>query len=225
MNPGFNRKYFPSRGQMETLWQNSPYGDVGAYIGGINFKGRSPTGEEIADAVNLGWGIIPTWVGLQAPCAYEASSFILFSGEPALARLQGISEGKQAVVAARRLGLASTVIYYDMELYHASCGLAVEAFVQGWDSALHRLGFLAGVYGAPFNAYRNWAHVVPPPDDVWLYDWNGRASVFGLVNTAQRLLEPPSANPPVQQGRLSGLGRPRFRAFRSRPGGCCASGQ
>ena len=44
---------------------------------------------------------------------------------------------------------------------------------------LHALGFVAGVYGSAASTIRDLPTISPLPDDVWIANWNGQASVFG----------------------------------------------
>jgi hypothetical protein len=82
------------------------------------------------------------------------------------------------------------VVYYDMEYYptsSASCSNAVQAFVDGWTTEMHTLGFRAGVYGSPIDANVDWHGLDHNPDAVWLASWNGVASVWGISPLSDNL--------------------------------------
>ena len=166
-------------------WLGSPYRALGIYIGGANSACPNPqlTQEWAANAVATGWGLIPIYVGLQAPCA-SASGLAKIS--PSIAASQGTAAADDAAGDAGVLGLgAGSPIYFDMEGYainNAACSQSVEAFVSAWVDELHALGHLAGVYGSAASTIRDLqvlASTASSPDDVWIADWNGEATVFG----------------------------------------------
>jgi hypothetical protein len=166
-------------------WLGSPYRALGIYIGGANRACPSPllTPDWAANAVATGWGLIPIYVGLQAPCA-SASGLAKIS--PSIAASQGTAAADDAAVDAGALGLGGgSPIYFDMEGYainNAACSQSVEAFVSAWVDELHALGHLAGVYGSAASTIRDLqvlATTASSPDDVWIADWNGEATVFG----------------------------------------------
>jgi Domain of unknown function (DUF1906) len=174
----------PSAGALDA-WLGSPYRALGIYIGGANRACPNPqlTQEWAANAVATGWGLIPIYVGLQAPCA-SSSGFAKIS--PSIAASQGTAAADDAAGDAGVLGLgAGSPIYFDMEGYainNAACSQAVEAFVSAWVDELHALGHLAGVYGSAASTIRDLqvlASTASSPDDVWIADWNGEATVFG----------------------------------------------
>ncbi len=168
-----------------TAWLGSPYRALGIYIGGSNRGCPNPqlTSDWAASAVATGWGLIPIYVGLQAPCV-SASGLAKIS--PSIAASQGTAAADDAAGDAGVLGLGSgSPIYFDMEGYainNAACSQSVEAFVSAWVNELHALGHLAGVYGSAASTIRDLqvlASTASSPDDVWIADWNGEATVFG----------------------------------------------
>ena len=178
---GFDTCAAPSSSSMSKYW-SGPFRDVNIYIGGENraCSQTNLTKSWISTVSGQGWYFIPTWVGPQAPCSGVGATF---SSNAATARSQAISQAKSAAAAAKSLGLDKTVVYYDMEYYptsSASCNNAVQAFVDGWTSELHTLGFHAGVYGSPIDANVDWHGLDHNPDAVWLASWNGVASVWGI---------------------------------------------
>ena len=180
LQPGFDACSAPSVGTMQTWW-NSPFGDVGIYIGGVNRACGQPnlTASWVSQVAAQGWGFMPIWVGPQAPCSGIGQTF---SRNAATARSQGVGEAQAAQAAARALGLDQTVVYYDLEAYDSgSCGGAAAAFVDGWVSAMRAGNFIAGVYGSPYNANSDWRGIANVPDVVWLASWNGVRSVWDIA--------------------------------------------
>ena len=175
--------------QMLTWWNDSPYFDVGIYANGA---ANHPHQDNLLNAnwvqtvQDYGWGLMPFWVGEQAPCtSFEPA----LDWVPTTAANEGALEAGLAIASVGNesggLGLAGTIIYFDMEPYSAQaanpdnpsqqCGAAVTAFLSGWVGGLQSAGYYAGVYGSPADAYdvsRNtfsdWTSVSPNPDDVCL---------------------------------------------------------
>jgi hypothetical protein len=168
----------PSLDTLRTLWSNSPYGDLGIYLGGVNRACGQPnlTASWVSQAVDIGWSFMPTWVGPEAPCinATDPTRFALFSNDPATAAAQGGQEASGAIAAAQTLGFASgSIVYYDMEAYGTSCSSAVQAFIGGWTSALHAAGWKSGMYGSCVNV-GDFAASIPQPDALWFAHWDGK---------------------------------------------------
>jgi hypothetical protein len=136
----------------------------------------------------MGWGLIPTIVGYQAPCSTSTNS-VKHSSDPATAEQQGRGEADIAITDAGKLGLTQgTVLYYDMERYDETvgtpgCRAAVNAFLKGWTDRLKEQGYISGVYGSPFNANADWINIPEPSrmDAVWLARWNNVMSVWGVA--------------------------------------------
>jgi probable HAF family extracellular repeat protein len=189
---GFDAACAPLASFMKTWWTFSPYFDVGIYIGGVNQHNccppknpppqckttRNPNLDSkwVKQVASYGWGFMPLWVGPQEPhldpttkkCATNLAPII-----PSIAKSQGIKEANKAKAAASLLGLAGTIIYYDLEQYDPSkcgaSGAAATAFISGWVRQLHSSPrYSAGVYGDPGNAQTDWSHASPLPDDVWI---------------------------------------------------------
>jgi photosystem II stability/assembly factor-like uncharacterized protein len=155
---------------MQVWWDYSPFYDSGIYIGGISRTCRNIqiTSNWVATVEGQGWGLLPTWVGPQAPCTSFPHKF---TDKNALA--QGKAEADSAVAAASKLGLAGTIIYYDMEAYdpkgqNGTCGNAVTEFLSSWAFELQKNGFAAGVYGSAIDANANFVNMSPLPDDIWI---------------------------------------------------------
>ncbi len=168
---GFHKACVPTFTSLQSWWARSPFFDIGIYLpGAINSSCGSNsnlTSTWITNVINQGWGLIPIWVGPQAP-GTSCSTCSVFSTDPT-ANSQGVTEAKSASSAASALGLGGTIIYYDLEYYNCSgCGPAVNAFVSGWVSQMHHNRYLAGVYGSPYNAQSDWSNASPLPDDAWI---------------------------------------------------------
>ncbi|MEO8926899.1 MAG: glycoside hydrolase domain-containing protein [Caulobacteraceae bacterium] len=173
----------PSVSGLSTWFKNSPYRYVNVYIGGTNAYCPQPglTTAWVNTVVGQGWGLIPTWVGLQAPCTSSGGS-TRFSTNPTKAASQGAAEARSATAKMASIGLSGTIVYYDLEYYNdtRSCAAATKAFLNAWVQGLHGQGYTAGVYGSPTNANADWLGLANLPDDVWMALWNGNAGVFHL---------------------------------------------
>lgn len=193
----FDTCFLPHPSETQNWWGNSPYYEIGIYIGGNNrgcksHNEKNLTGSWIATVRQQGWNFIPTWVGPQAPCTVH--NFYTMSSDPAVSYAEGRHEAGLAAEAARQLGLTTadsggTVIYYDMEPYpnQANCREAVKSFMAGWASRLHELGNQAGAYGAACASYvTDWVLAAPyTVDQIWPAAWiypsyNANASVWDV---------------------------------------------
>ncbi len=166
---------------MQTWWDHSPYSAVNIYLGGIS--ALCPFDqldyEWYTQVASQGWTYILTWAGPQAPhgCPADCKFRYPMSTDPATAYLEGKLEAFYAVEAATNLGFKDQlVIYYDVESYSGAdeeTKAAVAEFIRGWTEQLHELGHFAGAYGAACTSYIvDWAFNDPPPDDVWIAQWN-----------------------------------------------------
>lgn len=189
---GFDKCEIATLEEMSEWAANSPYDEVNIYLGGISraCANADLDSEWVRQVVEMGWNLIPTWVGPQAPCSSFAHRF---SWNPALAWQQGRNEADAALQAANLLGLtppgSQTVIYYDLEAYpnNPLCREAAGALLSGWVARLNERGHRAGVYGAGCGSYvTDWASLPHVPDDVWLAHWifsayNSSAKVTGVA--------------------------------------------
>jgi len=189
----------PSLGVLQAWRHSSPYGAVGIYIGGRNRACSQPqlTSGWVRSATTLGWGLLPLYVGSQAPClAPGLSSARIY---PRRALTVGATEGQDAVRAATALGLApSSPLYLDMEAYNrdgAGCSLAVLQYTAAWSQAVRAAGYLSGFYSsadagiadlaaAALNRYRS-VEAASLPDVIWYARWDSRA-----VTDGYRALDP-----------------------------------
>jgi hypothetical protein len=184
---GFDACTAPSTGAMNA-WLQSPYRFVGVYIGGGNRGCGQPnlTAGWINTVHSWGYGLIPTYVGLQAWCT-SAGGVATMSGDLGEAQSQGYISGADAVNQASALGLGGgTPIYFDMEAYdssNGSCVDAVTAFMSGWIARLHEQGYAAAMYSSAASGVRDMANVQNNPpyqlDAIWFAHWNGDPSLYG----------------------------------------------
>jgi hypothetical protein len=190
LNRGFDKCTAASVAQMLTWWNNSPFYDSNIYISGRNRGCSQPqlNAAWVNQVSAMGWGLIPTVVGYQAPCSVSTNS-AKHSSDPAIAEMQGRGEADIAINDANNLGLTQgTVLYYDMERYDdlsgtGACSTPVKAFLKGWTERLHEQGYISGVYGSPFNANADWINIPAASrmDAVWLARWNNIMSVWGVA--------------------------------------------
>jgi Rv2525c-like, glycoside hydrolase-like domain len=158
---------------MQTWWSRSPYFDVAVYLNDPSHF----TAQWVSSVQSYGWGLIPIYSGLQAPCSGDTSTF---SSDKTTASAQGTDEGTKAANAAKALGLGGTVIYKDLEQYTAggTCSTAVVAFLTSWITAVKKGGGFAkaGVYASPFDSGDvNAANA----DDIWIASQNTEVTVWG----------------------------------------------
>ena len=166
-------------------WSASPYRALGIYIGGANRACAQPnlTPTWVQATTGLGWGLLPLYVGLQAPCVGQ-SGLAKISTTAATAVSQGTAAADDAAANAQALGLPSgSPVWFDMEGYkpgNTTCSNAVRSFVGGWVSELRAQGFVPGVYGSAASTIRDVAQLgAAGPDVIWIANWNGKESVFG----------------------------------------------
>jgi probable HAF family extracellular repeat protein len=195
---GFDQQFVATPSQMGTWWASSPYYDAAFYLNGGHNHTTDPNLNQgwVTSALNQGWGLVPAWVDLQAPCAckYGQGTYpnctqgtysSVISTNPTTAQQQGVTSADAAAQAAGGLGVTGAIIYADIEQYDipstlTSCGPAVVAFLNGWISEVQNKGYLGGVYGAPADA-ANWkANLAVLPEDVWIAKYDNRVTIWGL---------------------------------------------
>jgi hypothetical protein len=181
---GFDTCTAPSTSAMRA-WR-SQYAAVGVYIGGVNAAcayGNLSAGW-VKSAASMGWGLLPTYVGPQAPC-WGAGSGVLIS--PGSAVAQGSAAALDAVGDARALGLpAGSPIYYDMEAYNggSSCTNAVLRFLGAWDRLVQAAGYVSAVYSSQDSGIVDMQSGAvkktpgfTPPNAIWIALWDNVASL------------------------------------------------
>jgi photosystem II stability/assembly factor-like uncharacterized protein len=166
---------------MQTWWVSSPYSTVNIYLGGIS--ALCPFDQLdlnwYSQVAHQGWSFILTWAGPQAPkgCPEACKFRYPMSLDMDIAYQEGKTEARAAVDTAVSLGFkGQLVIYYDIESYSGAeddTKAVVAAFLRGWVEQLHALGHKSGAYGAACTSYViDWAFNDPPPDNVWIAQWN-----------------------------------------------------
>ncbi|MFJ4188346.1 DUF1906 domain-containing protein [Kitasatospora sp. NPDC089509] len=166
----------------------SPYGAVNIYSSGGQRACEQPelTPQWVAEARATGWRLVPTHVGLQAPCAARPDKPVRI--DPARAEEQGGQEADEAAVALRVLGLGpGSPVYLDMEAYPTGdqvCTRAVVDFTVGWTRALHRAGYRSGFYSSMDSGVADIvaatrAGRTPMPDAIWYARWDGHPILTG----------------------------------------------
>jgi hypothetical protein len=175
---GFDACSTPSEADM-SAWAASPFRALNVYIGGVNRACSQPnlTSSWVSTETKAGWGIIPTYVGLQAPgnsCGCAAIT-------PSEASTEGAAAAADAVSELESLGVgAGNPVYYDMEGYTTggTASSAVLTFLEAWTKALHGDGYVSGVYSSAGSGITDLVSLYGTsyvePDDIWIADWNGQ---------------------------------------------------
>ncbi len=201
---GFDQCEIPGNAALDAWRDSSPYNVVNLYIGGSAraCSNRALTFSKVSYMYNNGWTFIPTWVGPQAPCTDYRSKM---SMDPTVAYQEGVQNADQAMAKMYELGLTDAnghggVVYYDLEYYvgDTACQTAVRSFFEGWNSRLHQMSALSGVYGAschywstnnPPQNLSNLKSLTNPLDAVWIakyistpYYYNPTVSVWGIAS-------------------------------------------
>ncbi len=183
---GFDACTAPSLAVMQAWRRTFSY--AGIYIGGaeVGCAAGNLSAAWVSSVTALGWGLIPTYVGAQAPCNKQFTVRI----HPAWAVAEGQAAAQWAVQDAAALGMGrGTPIYEDMESYNAGnafCRNAVLSFLNGWTREIHALGYVSGVYssvgtGIQAMGLANSVNGVPlaEPDSIWFAFWDGNANLDG----------------------------------------------
>ncbi|MFW5470295.1 glycoside hydrolase domain-containing protein [Knoellia sp. CPCC 206435] len=162
----------------------APYTGVNTYFGGRNRACTQPnlTASWVRSATAAGWFLVPTYMGDQPFCMFGSKPY-RYSTTSAAAR--GAADGADAVAQAKALGMIpGSALYADVEHYDraaAGCTAAVRTYVSEWTRALHRAGYLAGVYAHQDSGVRDLAASylstsLARPDAVWMARWDGVAT-------------------------------------------------
>jgi hypothetical protein len=182
--PGFDTCWAPPAATMQAWYGNSAYRAVGIYIGGRNRAcvGGNLTPSWVSTVSAQGWGLIPVYVGLQAPCVIGKGMSLM---QPAQAAQQGAAEADDAANQAAAYGLAKgSPVYNDLEAFRETdqgCVTAVLAYLNAWSQRLHADGYYAGVYGSASSTIATLAQAVQsqssftPPDAIWIARWDQQA--------------------------------------------------
>ena len=177
---GFDACTTPSLATMQ-VWRRQ-YAAIGVYIGGVNDACAygNLSAAWVQSAAGMGWGMLPTYVGPQAPCWSWNGQGVRIN--PSRAAAEGVTAGEDAVGDARLFGLAAgSPIYYDMEAYGASpsCVSTVLTFIGAWDRTVASAGYVTGVYSSQDSGIVNMQAAVTaktagftPPDALWIALWD-----------------------------------------------------
>ncbi|MCO6006306.1 DUF1906 domain-containing protein [Actinoallomurus purpureus] len=173
---GFDTCNAPSLDAMQAWREDFVAANI--YIGGV---ARScPDGrlshDWVAAVRSMGWRLIPTYVGPQAPCGPHRVRFT-----PDSATDDAKASAEDAVRRARLLGLRRhTPIYFDLEAYAHNdpvCRQAVLDFMDAWTKRLRRLGYVPGIYGSVASGIRDLAQAtgIKKPTVVWFAHWDKKS--------------------------------------------------
>jgi hypothetical protein len=200
---GFDLACAPASAAMQTWWSDSPYQDIGVYLGGCDVYCVSPNGQNtcastwhssttktvdtnltsawMTSVTKMGWGILPIWVGPQAPCIANASSYWTINNSDSYST--GAYQADLAIAQANALGITNGIIYYDMEGYTpdgGSCSGAVESFLDSWTTELHAQGFQSGLYGGIGDFETDFLALSPEPDVAWIAAWDSNNTIWNI---------------------------------------------
>lgn len=185
----------PSLDALAAWRGTSPYSGVNIYFGGRNRGCAQPnlTAAWVRSASAAGWALVPTYFGDQPFCVFGSKPY-RYTASGAAAR--GSADGTDAVARARAMGLLpGSALYADVEHYDrtsSSCVIAVRTYVSEWTRALHRNGYLAGVYVHQDSGLRDLAASyfstsLARPDAVWMARWDSVATVTGWPTAGNTL--------------------------------------
>ncbi|MFW5473113.1 glycoside hydrolase domain-containing protein [Knoellia sp. CPCC 206450] len=174
----------PSLAALSAWRGRSPYTGVNIYFGGRNRGCAQPnlTYDWVRSATAAGWSLVPTYFGDQPFCVFGSKPYRYVASAAAS---RGAADGADAVAKAKALGLLpGSALYADVEHYDRAavgCTAAVRTYVSEWTRALHRAGFLAGIYAHQDSGVRDLAASyfstsLARPDAVWMARWDGVAT-------------------------------------------------
>jgi hypothetical protein len=148
---GFDACTAPSQSAMDAWHDDSRYGAIGVYIGGLNraCAQQHLTAGWVRTQYTRGWRFFPLYVGRQptsdgGSCGGGCSA--ITSPVP-----QGTAAADDAVKQAAALGFGKgAVIYLDLEHYEPGGKVTdqVLSYLQAYTVRLHALGYRSGAYGS-----------------------------------------------------------------------------
>jgi hypothetical protein len=152
----------------QAFWTHTPYSNIGVYIGGSSAACPMTSASFMTALVNMGWQIMPIWVGPQASCSSFGSRM---SSNATTAFQQGKNEAHASYLRLISLGMSTdnTPVIYDLENYdttNTTCLNAAKAFIRGWVTQAHvPTAQKSGVYGSACGSgLASFASNNPPPD-------------------------------------------------------------
>jgi glycoside hydrolase-like protein len=182
---GFDTCTAPSLATMKA-WR-AKYSVANIYIGGqemaCDYGNLSASWVTSVEA--MGWSLMPTFVGLQAPCNNYSAEI-----NPSQAAAQGRAAATLAISDAKQFGLGTgSPIYFDMEGYdhtNAGCKTAVLTFLDAWTRQLDAGDYLSGVYSSADSAAIDLqsnttiaGHALAEPQDMWFALWDNALNLTG----------------------------------------------
>lgn len=193
---GFDQCEAPSQAAMTAWREHSPFRAAGIYISGkLRFcqEQTNLTPEWVRTQLAAGWRLLPLHVGRQASCTTRERYLPMrINADPtnnyAEARKQGRAEGKNAVYAARALGIRTgSTLYYDLEAFDASqtkCRESALWFLGAWTNALKEASYVSGVYSSAASGIKALddqrvtpGNPIPMPHQIWIAEWNNERTV------------------------------------------------
>jgi hypothetical protein len=182
---GFDTCTAPSLKAMKA-WRHS-YSAAAIYIGGQEMACGygNLSASWVRSVRDMGWKLIPIYVGLQAPCdsfnrkinAKHSTSEGRAAANSAIADAQGFGIGRGAP------------LYFDMEAYNGGskkCRDSVLSFLSQWTRRLHTRHYVSGVYSSASSGAEDLGNAtsvdgrkVVKPDSMWFALWNNKANLDG----------------------------------------------
>ncbi|MEU4209963.1 DUF1906 domain-containing protein [Streptomyces sp. NPDC026206] len=157
---GFDTCQAPPLTTLSAWGSGSGYGAVGVYYGG---RARACPNQKylskrwLTGARDLGWRVLPVFVGSQSPCVRASSKAGFPIGD--YPEDQGTDEGLDATRSASALGIApGSPLYLDMEAYDYTdydCADITLAFIRSWSSTVSRRGYIPGFYSSSESGVRH----------------------------------------------------------------------
>ncbi|WP_445259115.1 glycoside hydrolase domain-containing protein [Nocardioides aurantiacus] len=197
---GFDQCEAPSETAMRAWRRASPFRAVGIYISGASRacqRQANLTPTWVRNQLAEGWHLMPITLGPQASCSTRFPRYgrsidptidPSTSGTYAAARSQGRAEARSAVARATTLGIVErSTIFYDLEAFNTTsstaCTQSALWFMDAWTRELHRLGYASGYYSSAASGIKllddarvRSGNPIAMPDQVWIADWDGRAT-------------------------------------------------
>ncbi|HEY1627856.1 MAG TPA: DUF1906 domain-containing protein [Streptosporangiaceae bacterium] len=184
---GFDTCTAPSLATMK-VWR-AKFAAAGIYIGGeeaaCDYGNLTP--QWVKAVKTLGWSLLPTYVGLQAPCDSFSGKI---SRKPAQAAAQGKTDAEWAVEDAQNFGLGKGApIYDDMEAYNSNkpvCVKSVLTFLNAWTRQIEAEGYVSGVYSSAGSGILDLnttsminGHPMAEPQALWFALWDNASDLNG----------------------------------------------
>ncbi|WP_314177876.1 glycoside hydrolase domain-containing protein [Streptomyces winkii] len=197
----FDTCHTPSAAAMRAWDGTSPFGAVGVYIGG---RARACPEQPYLDRSwvrsvdRMGWRLLPVYVGSQSPCVESPRKHRFAMSHRAPAE-RGLREGRDAVAAAKRLGMAKhSAVYLDMESYDnssARCATTTLHFIQAWNRAVRSAGYYPGFYSSSDSGIEHMegarkAGRKDLPEALWFARWRTAPSLNNDRFVARKAWQP-----------------------------------